>query len=161
MKPENVSAPEPAPRLTPEREQEIRNIIAQAWHPDSLASLVAPSLRDLFGELQAVRAERDALQRDSEELQAIKAACTSPGCAFASISSNRSIAEAEQVSEPIAAPACEAATRNLARAEQAEARIATYERLLKRLSEWDSMDSEADGPFWRSQIAAALRGEGG
>ena len=32
--------------------------------------------------------------------------------------------------------------------------------LLKRISQWDMMDSAADGPFWRAEIAKVL-GEGG
>jgi hypothetical protein len=65
------------------------------------------------------------------------------------------------------------ATKNAARAEQAEKAFAKYhddewdalearaeqaENLLKRLSEWDHMQTASDGPYWLDEIAKALSG---
>lgn len=43
-----------------------------------------------------------------------------------------------------------------ARAEAAESRAARYAELLQRLFQWDHMDTAADGPYWKSEIAACL-----
>ena len=40
-----------------------------------------------------------------------------------------------------------------------EADNAALRKLLQRLSEWDHMDTAADGPYWRSEIATALAGK--
>ena len=37
-------------------------------------------------------------------------------------------------------------------------RVGEAEALLRRLSEWDHMDTAGDGPFWRREIAAFLAG---
>jgi len=42
------------------------------------------------------------------------------------------------------------------RLEEAEADNAALREMLRRLSEWDHMDTAADGTYWRSEIAAAL-----
>jgi hypothetical protein len=43
----------------------------------------------------------------------------------------------------------------LDRAERAEAKLGQVDDLLRRLSEWDVMQSTGDGTYWKSEIARA------
>ena len=41
-------------------------------------------------------------------------------------------------------------------ASEKESRLARYANLLQRIFHWDHMDTAADGPFWKSEIASCL-----
>jgi hypothetical protein len=41
-------------------------------------------------------------------------------------------------------------------ASEKESRLGRYANLLQRIFHWDHMDTAADGPFWKSEIASCL-----
>lgn len=42
---------------------------------------------------------------------------------------------------------------------RAEARAERYEELIRKFRQWDALDVQADGPYWKRTIDAALEGE--